>query len=379
MHMLPTFPSPSGAVSLRRLAAAALLWLAAVPAAQAHLMVAQRGTLNFVGEGAFMVLSLPVSAFSGVDDDGDGKLSAAEFSAHRAEIATVIKREVKLSDEQGPRPLEGVLLSLSPPDNAPAQPSSHLVVMGRFALAGANHALRFEAGLFGKTAAEQTFQITASRASKTQKQLLVLTPQQPARALFPSSWSVLTDYVALGAEHILTGFDHLLFLLAVLAAGWGWRQVLLALTAFTAGHAITLTLSVISGIAVPAAVVEPTIAATIVGMAAFDFYARRRAWTPSPWWRVSLVFGCALVHGLGLASVLAELGLDSRHQWPSLAGFNVGIELGQLAVALIASVVALGVRRLRGDAGLALTTRLASFSAMGIGSVWFVQRVAGLA
>lgn len=377
--MLPTFPGPSGAVWLRRLAAAALLWLAAASAAQAHLMVAQRGTLNIVGEGAFMVLSLPVSAFSGVDDDGDGKLSAAEFGAHRADIAAVVKRDVKLMDEQGPRPLEGVLLSLAPPENAPAQPATQLVVMGRFALAGANHALRFEAGLFGMAAAEQTFQISVSRASKTQKQLLVLTPQQPARALFPSSWSIITDYVALGAEHILTGFDHLLFLLVVLAAGWGWRQVLVALTAFTLGHAVTLTLSVMGGIAVPAAVVEPTIAATIVVMAAFDFYARRRKWAPSPWWRLSLVFGCALVHGLGLASVLTELGLDSQHQLPSLAGFNVGIELGQLAVALIAASVALGVRRLRGDAGLVLATRLASFSAMSIGSVWFVQRVFGLA
>jgi HupE / UreJ protein len=378
MHM-PTFPGPSGAVWLRRLAAAALLWLAAASAVQAHLMVAQRGTLNIVGEGAFMVLSLPVSAFSGVDDDGDGKLSAAEFGAHRADIATVVKRDVKLLDEQGARPLEGVLLSLAPPDDAPAQPASHLVVMGRFALAGANHALRFEAGLFGKAAAEQTFQISVSRASKTQKQLLVLTPQQPARALFPSSWSIFTDYAALGAEHILTGFDHLLFLLVVLAAGWGWRQVLVALTAFTVGHAVTLTLSVMGGLAVPAAVVEPTIAANIVVMAAFDFYARRRKWTPAPWWRLSLVFGCALVHGLGLASVLTELGLDSRHQLPSLAGFNVGIELGQLAVALIAASVALGVRRLRGDAGLVLATRLASFSAMSIGSVWFVHRVFGLA
>jgi HupE / UreJ protein len=379
MHMLPTSPRPSGNAWLRRLAAAALLWLAAASASQAHLMVAQRGTLNIVGDGAFMVLSLPVSAFSSVDDDGDGKLSTAEFSTHRAAIAAAIRREVKLLDEDGPRPLEGVLLSLAPPDNAPAQPASQLVVMGRFTLAGANHALRFEAGLFGKEAAEQTFQISVSRASKTQKQLLILTPQQPARALFPSSWSVFADYVVLGAQHILTGFDHLLFLLVVLAAGWGWRQVLVALTAFTVGHAITLTLSVIGGLAVPAAVVEPTIAATIAGMAAFDFYVRRRKWTPSPWWRLSLVFGCALVHGLGLASVLTELGLDSPHQLPSLAGFNVGIELGQLAVALIAASVALGVRRLHGDAGLVLATRLASVLAMGIGSVWFVQRVVGFA
>lgn len=356
-----------------------LLGLLALQPAQAHLMVAQRGTLNIVGDGAFMVLSLPVSAFSGIDDDGDGKLSAAEFAAHRATIASAVTREVRVRDEQGARPLEGMMLSPAPPDEAPTQPATQLVVLGRFALRDAASPLRFEVDLFGKAPAERTFQIKVTRASKTQTQLLVLTPRQPARALFPSAWSVFADYVVLGAEHIVTGLDHLLFLLVVLAASWGWRQALLALTTFTVGHAITLMISVLGGWAVPAAWVEPTIAATIVGMAAFDFYARRRGQLFPAVLRLSLVFGCALIHGLGLASALTELGLDGRHQWTSLAGFNVGIELGQLAVALVAGIVAIGIRRLRGDPGLALVTRLASFSAIGMGAIWFVQRVLGAA
>ncbi len=317
--------------------------------AQAHFMVAQRGTLNIVGDGAFMVLSLPVSALSGVDDDGYGKLSLAEFSAHRATIAAVVAREFRLTDAQGARPLEAVMLSRSPPDEAPTAPSAQLVVLGRFALASAHSTesvLRFETGLFGKAADERSFQVTATRPATGQKQLLVLTPQQPARALFPSAWAVFADYAALGAEHIVTGLDHLLFSLVVLAASWGWRQVLLALTTFTVGHAITLMVSVWGGLSVPAWLVEPAIAATIVGMAAFDFHARRNGRLPSPWLRLSLVFGCALIHGLGLASALTELGLDSQHQLPSLAGFNVGIELGQVAVALLAGCLVSAVRRL---------------------------------
>ncbi len=90
----------------RVLTAYVLLGLAALPAAQAHLMVAQRGTLNIVGDGGFMVLSLPVSAFSGVDDDGDGKLSMAEFSTHRSNIISAVTRDVQMLDEQGPRPLD---------------------------------------------------------------------------------------------------------------------------------------------------------------------------------------------------------------------------------------------------------------------------------
>ena len=301
--------SVNGTAALRRLMGAAVLALAAAAPAQAHLMVAQRGTLNIVGDGAFMVLSLPVSAISGIDDDGDGKLSPAEFSAHRATIADAVNRKVQLLDAQGARPLEGLMMSLALSDEAPTLPVTQLVVLGRYALANADQPLRFENRLFGKTAAEQTFQITVTKASNAQRQLLVLTPQQPARGLLPSTWSVFGDYVALGFEHIVVGYDHLLFLLVVLAASWGWRQVLLALTTFTAGHAITLLASVWGGLVVPAAWVESTIAATIVGMAAFDFRARRQGHPTSARLRLALVFTCALVHGLGLATAFTELGL----------------------------------------------------------------------
>ncbi len=359
-----------------RLMAIALLWCAGLPAAHAHLMVAQRGTLNLVGNGAFMVMSVPVSALTDTDDDGDGKLSIAEFQLHRSKIGAAIESQVQLLDKHGSRPLEGMILALSPSDEAPMAPAEQLVVMGRFALADPSEPLRLQMGLFGKHTREQAFQVTVTRAD--QKQLLMLSPDRAARALFPSSWAVFADYAVLGAEHIVTGLDHLLFLLVVLAAGWGWRHVLLALSVFTVGHAITLMISVWGGVAVPADVVEPTIAATIIGIAAFDLYARYRNRVPSPWLRLSLVFGCALVHGLGLATGLTELGLDSQHQLQSLAGFNVGIEAGQLAVAVVALFIVAGIKRLHGASGVAFTAQAASFLAMSVGSIWLVQRVIAL-
>jgi hypothetical protein len=370
-------------VSLRRLFALGL-WLCLTAAAtapvEAHLMVAQRGTLNIVGDGAFMVLSLPVSAFPGIDDDGDGKLSSAELAAHQVQIFATITREVQLTDSQGKRPLEGLMLSLSPPDDAPQAPASQLVALGRFALpagtvdtSALDPSLRFGVNLFGKDALERNFQITVTR--KPQAQVLMLTPDRAQRALLPSFWSVFKDYALLGAEHIVTGFDHLLFLLVVLSAGWGWRYVLIALTTFTVGHAITLLISVLGGVSVPASIVEPTIAVTIVAMALFDMYARRRARKPSPWLRVGLVFGCSLVHGLGLASALTEMGLDKHHQMPSLAGFNVGIEIGQVVIAGAVALLAIMIRNLRGEPAVAQVGRLASFAAIVVGCGWFVQRL----
>lgn len=95
---------------LRALLIGLLSWAFLLPAAQAHLMVAQRGTLNIVNGGAFIVLSMPVLAFRGVDDDGDGRMSNAEFAAHRLTIADTVKANVVLSDAQGPRELQGMML-----------------------------------------------------------------------------------------------------------------------------------------------------------------------------------------------------------------------------------------------------------------------------
>jgi hypothetical protein len=358
---------------MRRIVAIVMLWVAGLSTAHAHLMPAQRGTLNFVDDSVFMVMSVSVSALANTDDDGDGKLSMAELRAHRDLIVSTIQSQIQLMDERHPRPLEGLMLTLSPDDDASAASAPQLIVMGRFVLANPSEPLRFHVGLFGKNMSEQTFQITVTRSE--QKQLLMLSREHSVRKLFPSSWAVFADYVVIGVEHIVAGLDHLLFLLVVLSAGWGWRHVAIALTAFTAGHTITLMASIWGGISVPAAVVEPTIAATIVGMAAFDIYACRRNELPSPWLRITLVFGCALIHGLGLASALTELGLGGQHQLESLAGFNVGIELGQLAVAAIAAIILVGIQRVRGAGAVALTTRIASFAAIAMGSIWLVQRI----
>ena len=375
---------------MRHLFAIAVLWFAALSAAHAHLMPAQRGTLNLVGDGAFMVLSLPVAGLVGTDDDGDGLLSLAELRQHSASIVGQVKDKVRLIDPQGDRPLDGIMLTLVPPDSTPSAPASQLVVMGRFALAPAavpasndstdsRDNLQFKVDFFGTVDAEKTYQITATRG--TQKQLLVLTPDQTQRVLFPTSWAVFTDFVVLGAEHIATGMDHLLFLLVVLAAGLSARQVLLALTCFTLGHATTLALSAAWGFAVSPAIVEPAIAATIIGMAAFDAWSRHQQRVVDSGVRLALIFLCALIHGLGLATALTELGLDTGSRLPSLAGFNVGIELAQVSIALLAMASVAVASHLLGGPSHTMwrqrATQLASWVAMSVGSVWFVQRIAG--
>ena len=353
----------------------ALVALLSLQPAQAHLMPAQRGTLNLVGSGGFVVMALPVDAFTGIDDNGDGRLSAAELQAHATQIEAQVQRGLSLRDATGPRPLEAVMLNLQPEDDAPDAPAAQLVVLGRFALADTQagaQGLTLRLDLYGQATDARKQRVTVTRGAE--RQVIHLAPDHPSQDLFPTAAALLLSHAALGATHVLGGLDHVLFLLLVLAAGQGWRQTVGVLTCFTAGHAITLAASTVGGLSVPAHVVEPAIAATLIGMALFDRWAAARGRSLAPGWRYALVFGCALIHGLGLAGALTLDGLDRQSLLLSLAGFNLGIEAAQVGVALVAAALGAAFSGLWGTRTVAWPRQLVSVAAVVGGAVLLVQR-----
>jgi hypothetical protein len=319
-----------------------------------------------------MVLSLPVSALSGIDDNQDGLMSIDELRSHSASIESQIKQGVTLSSAQKQSRIEGVMLNIEASGSHPTAPSTHLVILGRFAIDPQATGLNLALHLFGTGAQERSEQIAVTRGSESQ--IITLTPEHPQGAVLPSTWAAFSEQVRLGAWHVVSGVDHLLFLLVVLAAVWSLRQVMLALTCFTAGHAVTLVACGWYGWSVPSGLVEPAIAATIVIMALFDRWATQRSVPKPVAIRLALVFACALVHGLGLAGALGDLGLSGMGRAWNLAGFNIGIELGQIAVAMTAALVLRGVRQAGGPMGLTRATRSASYASMALGSFWFIQR-----
>ena len=153
--------------------------MGAVTPAQAHLVAAQKGALNFVGNAAFLVLSVPVSALHSVDDDGDGMLSKAELATHADAIGQQVKAGVQLMGPAGALPLQLVMLDIEPSDSAPAAPASHLVVLGRYDLgahgkvadmpkAAASDGLSLRFTLFGNKPGEQVEDLTVTREKETQ-------------------------------------------------------------------------------------------------------------------------------------------------------------------------------------------------------------------
>jgi hydrogenase/urease accessory protein HupE len=344
--------------------------------AHAHLMPAQRGTLNVLGNAVFAALSFPISAFPGIDDDHDGRLAERELAAHMTTLQAMLSRRVRFFNGTEVGRLD-LIMPMPESDESHGKASAgstHVVVLMKATFRGPPNALRFETDVFGSRASERQFTVTATQGQAVEA--AVLTPAQPRHQFFRPPWRVAVDYGLLGIRHILGGADHLLFLLTILVAAAGWRAWLGVLTSFTAAHSLTIVLTLSGAIRVAPRLVEPLIAASIVGMAAVNL---RRAATHAPpvRWPARLivtVFACGLLHGLGFAAALGDLGLRGANRFASLAGFNVGIELGQALFVL--ALVALNAVR-PWDAPLRFP-RVISWTAFVLCTMWFAQRLVPL-
>jgi hypothetical protein len=181
--------------------------------------------------------------------------------------------------------------------------------------------------------------------------------------------AVVRTYLALGFTHIVPrGTDHILFVLGIFLLAIRLKPILLQVTAFTVAHTMTLALTIYGLVSLSPRIVEPLIALSIVYVAVENVVTPQL--TP---WRVALVFGFGLLHGMGFAGVLAELGLPRSEFLPALLCFNAGVELGQLSVIAVAFLL-IGLpfrnrswyrRRIVMPGSLAIAA---------VGLYWFVQR-----
>jgi hypothetical protein len=181
--------------------------------------------------------------------------------------------------------------------------------------------------------------------------------------------AVMKTFIPSGVRHIMIGPDHILFLIGLLLLGGTWLALLRIVTAFTIGHSVTLSLAALNLVTPPATVIEPAIALSIVFVGA-DNLVRGSGRDLRAW--VALVFG--LVHGFGFANVLRQFGLPPEALGWSLFSFNVGVEIGQLAIVLL---VASGLAAIRGYS-TTLRYRVAfagSLVVIAAGTYWFVERV----
>jgi hydrogenase/urease accessory protein HupE len=358
---------------LLALLAALLLVLFAAPAF-AHQVGLSRGEYRLDGVKLTADLIFARRELSNLvpklDEDGDGTLAAVEIQHARDALRrTVIDRlEVRGDDVTCPGMLDDAYLTEE--DGLALRgvyrcPDSTRAVRVVLALLddlshGHRHVARWSAGdvagegvLFG---AQRSIDLAVPGA-----------PAASAPAAPPKQEGGFFDFFRMGIEHILFGYDHLVFLLGLVLIGGRPRALLLVITAFTVAHSITLGMAVLGVWAPSPRIVEPAIALSVAYVGVENQFvadADRR-------WRITFPFG--LIHGFGFAGALGEIALPRPEVPSALLAFNLGVESGQLAVMALVLPAVLAARekpwfRERG-------VKIASIGIAALGAVWFVWRI----
>lgn len=218
--------------------------------------------------------------------------------------------------------------------------------------------------------------VRVERADGTE-QLERILPFEPRFTLKPSPGplEVVTTYTVLGVEHILAGTDHLLFVLALVMIVSGMRRLLITITAFTIAHSITLAFATLGFVHVPGPPVEAIIALSIVFVAVEILHLQqgREGLAVRKPWLVAFSFG--LLHGLGFAGALAEVGLPQNSIPLALLFFNVGVEIGQLMfIAAVLAFGALAGRLLQDRLNPRWTVVAPAYFIGGVASFWVIER-----
>ena len=200
-------------------------------------------------------------------------------------------------------------------------------------------------------------------------------------AASPGTFEVVRTYTVLGVQHILTGFDHLLFVLALVLLVADTRRLLWTVTGFTIAHSLTLCAATLGWVRVPGPPVEAAIALSIVFLATELVRARegRTGLTGRSPWIVAFLFG--LLHGLGFAGALAEIGLPQTAIPAALLFFNVGVEIGQVVfIGAVLAALATGraLLRRRPVPAREWLARVPAYAIGGTASFWMLQRVAAM-
>jgi hypothetical protein len=368
---------------MRRLRATVLLLLL-LPAAQAaahkpsdsYLKITSRaGRLEIQWDIALKDLEFLV----GLDRDDNGEITWREVRARRAAIEAHVLQRLRIAADDTPCTLQSLDLLASRHSDG-----GYAVLMLEADGAGGSDALTVAYSLLFDADPTHRGLVLFTKGDVASTHVLsVDAPTLVLDAAGASLWTSFVAFVRVGVWHILIGFDHILFLATLLLpAVFEWRDrtwrpvtnlrstfasVFKVVSMFTLAHSITLWLAVMGYVTLPSRLVEASIALSIVITAANNLYPV----LPLSSWAIAFLFG--LVHGFGFANVLLDLGLTSSSLALSLLGFNVGVELGQVAIVLAFLPLAFLVR----DTAFYRRTVFGFGSvAVGVvGGLWTVERL----
>lgn len=360
------------ATTLRLLIAAALLALA-MPAtahkpSDAYLTLDRSQAPNVLRvDIALQDLARAVS----LDRNGDGAITWAELSGASDSVNALVAGASGASANGRSCPLEPLTMAVAEhTDGAYAALGFAVRCADGAAVERLEYNLFFDRDPLHRGLLAVNDDTTATAVIFSPDRRTIALPEQPGL------WSTIRDFTWQGVWHIWIGFDHILFLLVLLlpaaVVGTGFRgsfmHTLKVVTAFTLAHSVTLTLAVLGIVTLPAGPVEVGIAASIILVALANLVP---AWRRFNW---GLAFALGLLHGLGFAGVLTDLGLPAGALIPALVSFNVGVEIGQLVIVALVLPLLYGLRRTGFYARGVIPA--GSLAAATVAGIWVVERLA---
>ena len=255
----------------------------------------------------------------------DGQVREDQLAGEIDAVRRYIDSHVTLGFEDGPDCV-GTHESAVPKDD-------HVVITEHWQCPQDSGALIYRVTLFHEIDPVSRHMVSVDGDRKFIGLLSVSTPQMSVTQLGPTASQTFLRYLGAGIQHIAIGYDHIAFLLAVIVLARRFWPLFKVITAFTIAHSITLTLAVLDIVSLPSRLVETLIAASIVYVAAENFFVKD---IRHRWW---LTFAFGLMHGFGFASVLRDYGLPRDALGWALAAFNIGVEIGQLLIVVAAVLV----------------------------------------
>lgn len=337
---------------------------------QAHWADLAAAEIVLEGTQARLTLTVPTGLLVQADTDKDDLLSAEEVETNLAWIEAVFNNAIRIEDARGQvASLSAIRVLENTPTNLDITPGTHSTLLLIYMWDEVPGELEFTYDLFLPGVSTASLIVTVLRGEGLES--FVLTPENRRLSVITNSRSTgqqIGSFLVLGVKHILTGYDHLLFLLTLLMVGGSLRYLLKIVTAFTIAHSVTLSLAVLDIVTLPPRWVESGIALSIAYVAAENLWRSRDRVMRSRW---LLTFAFGLIHGLGFAGILKEIELPASSLAISLISFNFGVELGQIAVVALAFAALTLLRRFSWESGL---RRWVSASAVVLGLFWFVER-----
>ena len=358
---------------------------AALPTASAHEFSITPVTFVIEGDGNFqadigldadaLALGLPLEADSEEVAQGMRALPPEEFDSAVARARAAVQGDIAILFDAEPASFDVTFPHHGTLAAAEADPPTVLGTVARVRGRLPDRAARLSIRVPERY---KTVSLRILSPARPQPYTALLDPGQasPPFALgsdgsLDREQGVVLAYLRLGFTHIVPkGLDHILFVLGLYLLGTRWRPLLYQVTAFTVAHSVTLALSMQGVVTLPERLVETLIALSISWVAIENI-----ATSELKPWRIGLVFGFGLLHGLGFAGVLSELGMPEGRFLGALLSFNVGVELGQLAVVAAAFGVLGRFRRLPSYRRYVIVPASAAIAA--VGCWWAVTRALG--